>query len=79
VTDESDITTKFWRRPVDARDPHEPHRVATSLELLFDLCFVVVVAYAARLGPVLVTFLGFELWLADRRYRRQAVLAARTL
>lgn len=29
-----------------ARDPHEPHRVATPLELLFDLCFVVAVAQA---------------------------------
>ena len=33
-----------------ARDPHEPHRVATPLELLFDLCFVVAIAeLAARL------------------------------
>jgi low temperature requirement protein LtrA len=30
-----------------ARDPHEPHRVATPLELLFDLCFVVAVAQAS--------------------------------
>ncbi|HEX3132310.1 MAG TPA: low temperature requirement protein A, partial [Planctomycetota bacterium] len=30
-----------------ARDPHEPHRVSTTLELLFDLCFVVAVAGAA--------------------------------
>ena len=30
-----------------ARDPREPHRVATPLELLFDLCFVVAVAQAA--------------------------------
>jgi low temperature requirement protein LtrA len=30
-----------------ARDRHEPHRVATSLELLFDLCFVVAIAQAA--------------------------------
>jgi low temperature requirement protein LtrA len=28
------------------RDPDEPHRVATPLELLFDLCFVVAVAQA---------------------------------
>ncbi|MFD9903223.1 low temperature requirement protein A [Streptomyces sp. NPDC059063] len=33
-----------------ARDRHEPHRAATPLELLFDLCFVVAVAQAgARL------------------------------
>lgn len=30
-----------------ARDPHEPHRVATSLELLYDLCFVVAIAEAS--------------------------------
>jgi low temperature requirement protein LtrA len=29
------------------RDPGEPHRASTSLELLFDLCFVVAVAQAA--------------------------------
>jgi low temperature requirement protein LtrA len=31
-------------RPTRARDPHEPHRPATPLELLFDLTFVVAVA-----------------------------------
>ena len=31
-----------------ARDPHEPHRVATPLELLFDLCFVVAIAELAE-------------------------------
>jgi low temperature requirement protein LtrA len=30
-----------------ARDPHEPHRASTPLELLFDLCFVGAVAQAA--------------------------------
>ncbi|MBQ1116004.1 low temperature requirement protein A [Streptomyces sp. C3-3] len=30
------------------RDPGEPHRAATSLELLFDLCFVIAVAQASR-------------------------------
>jgi low temperature requirement protein LtrA len=30
-----------------ARSPHEPHRVATPLELLFDLVFVVAIAQAA--------------------------------
>jgi low temperature requirement protein LtrA len=29
------------------RDPHEPHRAATPLELLYDLCFVVAIALAA--------------------------------
>ncbi|GGM66825.1 membrane protein [Dactylosporangium sucinum] len=31
------------------RDKHEQHRVATPLELLFDLCFVVAIAVAGRL------------------------------
>jgi low temperature requirement protein LtrA len=31
-----------------ARDPHEEHRVATPLELFFDLVFVVAVAFAAE-------------------------------
>jgi low temperature requirement protein LtrA len=31
-----------------ARSPHEPHRVATPLELLFDLVFVVAIAQAAN-------------------------------
>ncbi|WP_338485135.1 low temperature requirement protein A [Streptomyces sp. SCSIO 75703] len=37
------------RRPLrrlTARDRHEPHRVSSPLELLFDLCFVVAVAQA---------------------------------
>jgi len=32
---------------MEPRDPHEAHRAATPLELLFDLCFVVAVAQAA--------------------------------
>ncbi|MEV4017315.1 low temperature requirement protein A [Nonomuraea angiospora] len=36
----------FWRR-MAGRDPAEPHRVATPLELLSDLCFVVAVAQAS--------------------------------
>ena len=36
-----------WLRRMEPRDPHQAHRVATPLELLFDLCFVVAVAYAA--------------------------------
>ncbi len=35
------------RRPMTGRDPHEPHRVATPLELFFDLVFVVAIASAA--------------------------------
>ena len=35
------------RRPLSGRDPAEPHRASTPLELLFDLSFVVAVATAA--------------------------------
>ncbi|MGW0803475.1 low temperature requirement protein A [Nonomuraea sp. NPDC002799] len=38
--------TPLWRG-MTGRDPREPHRAATSLELLSDLCFVVAVAQAA--------------------------------
>ncbi|GAB3163090.1 low temperature requirement protein A [Amycolatopsis sp. NPDC004378] len=38
---------RVWRRPMRSRDRHEHHRVATPLELLFDLCFVVAVGQAA--------------------------------
>ena len=34
-------------RPMSGRDPHEEHRVATPLELLFDLTFVVAFGVAA--------------------------------
>lgn len=34
-------------RRMSGRDPHEPHRVATPLELLFDLTFVVAFSMAA--------------------------------
>jgi low temperature requirement protein LtrA len=33
-----------WCRTVAVRDPHAPRRQCTSLELMFDLCFVVAVA-----------------------------------
>jgi low temperature requirement protein LtrA len=36
-----------WYRPMRGRHPGEPHRAATPLELLFDLCFVVAVSLAA--------------------------------
>ncbi|MEJ2852083.1 MULTISPECIES: low temperature requirement protein A [unclassified Saccharothrix] len=39
--------TRAWYRPMTARRSDEEHRVATPLELLFDLCFVVAVASAA--------------------------------
>jgi low temperature requirement protein LtrA len=36
-----------WTRVMRAREPAEPHRAATPLELFFDLCFVVAVSLAA--------------------------------
>lgn len=38
----------MWLKPIHPRDPHEKHRVATSLELLFDLIFVVAIAAAGQ-------------------------------
>jgi low temperature requirement protein LtrA len=37
-------------RAMSARSPHEAHRTATPLELLFDLVFVVAIAQVAG-GP----------------------------
>jgi len=36
-----------WHIPMTGRDPDEPYRSSTPLELLFDLCFVVAVSQAA--------------------------------
>jgi low temperature requirement protein LtrA len=36
-----------WHIPMAGRDPEEPYRTSTPLELLFDLCFVVAVSQAA--------------------------------
>jgi low temperature requirement protein LtrA len=36
-----------WHIPMTGRDPEEPYRSSTPLELLFDLCFVVAVSQAA--------------------------------
>lgn len=59
-----------------ARDPHEPHRVASSLELFFDLVFVVAVSIAsvqlhhalaeAHVADGVVTFamVFFAIWWA---------------
>lgn len=41
------MTRALDRRPLTGRDPHEPHRTATPLELLFDLTFVVAFGQAA--------------------------------
>jgi len=48
-TEEGQVSqgSRGWYRPMLSRDPAESHRVATPLELLFDLCFVVAVAQAA--------------------------------
>jgi low temperature requirement protein LtrA len=37
-----------WLNPLRPRDPHQSHRVATPLELLFDLIFVVAIATAGQ-------------------------------
>ncbi len=47
MTDPGHGHARRWRRRMQARDTTEAHRVATPLELLFDLCFVVAVAQAA--------------------------------
>ena len=48
-----------WRRPLRGRDPSETHRVATPLELLFDLTLVVAFGTAAD---------GLARFLAERHY-----------
>jgi low temperature requirement protein LtrA len=40
--------TRSWLNPMRPRSSSEPHRVATPLELFFDLCFVVAVAQAGE-------------------------------
>jgi len=39
--------SRSWYRRMTARSMDESHRVATPLELFFDLCFVVAVSLAA--------------------------------
>ncbi len=63
-----------WHIRMTGRDPSEPHRTSTPLELLFDLCFVVAVAQAGaelhhalaedQIGHALVNFLivFFGVW-----------------
>ena len=43
----SHVNVVPFRRRMQPRDPHETHRVATPLELFFDLVFVVAIASAA--------------------------------
>jgi low temperature requirement protein LtrA len=47
VSHRNESAMRPWHIPMTGRDPEEPHRTATPLELLFDLCFVVAVAQAA--------------------------------
>ena len=67
---------RAWRASMAGRDRDEPHRAATPLELLFDLCFVVAVAQAAarlhhglavsHVGPALLGYamVFFAIWWA---------------
>ncbi|MDQ3811609.1 MAG: low temperature requirement protein A [Chloroflexota bacterium] len=69
-------TVSRWFRPMVGRDRDEPHRAATPLELLFDLCFVVAVSQLAaqlhhreaegRFPETLVGYLAvfFGIWWA---------------
>jgi low temperature requirement protein LtrA len=69
-------TGRTWRRPMPARSSDEEHRVATPLELFFDLCFVVAVAQAgaglhhalaehhASTGVVSYLTVFFSIWWA---------------
>ena len=69
-------TTRSRLVPMRARDPHEPGRTASSLELFFDLVFVVAVSIAAvqlhhaltedHVLPGLLSyaFLFFAIWWA---------------
>lgn len=41
------MTAVPWRRPLNARDPNEEHRVSTPLELFLDLCVVVAISASA--------------------------------
>ena len=73
------MSTSPWSRllpPLPPRDPQEPHRASTNLELLFDLCFVVAVAQGAahlhhalsagEVGHAVMSYLSvfFAVWWA---------------
>lgn len=47
VSEERTLRRKPLLRSMKPRDPEEPSRAATPLELLYDLCFVVAIAQAA--------------------------------
>jgi low temperature requirement protein LtrA len=68
--------TRPWVQRMTGRRPDEGHRVATNLELFFDLCFVVAVAQASaqlhhdltenHVGHAIVAYLSvfFAIWWA---------------
>jgi low temperature requirement protein LtrA len=70
------MTVQHRWRPFGPRDPHEPHRVATPLELLFDLVSVIAIASAAQglhhaiaeghtgIGVMTYAFAFFATWWA---------------
>ncbi len=74
AADPAEGLVRPWHIQMTGRDPDERHRVATPLELLFDLCFVVAVAEAAselhhdlaagQLGHGIVSYLiiFFAIW-----------------
>lgn len=75
----SSLVVVPWARRMGPRDPHEAHRVATPLELFFDLVFVVAIASAAaqlhhgltagHLGTVVgYTMVFFAIWWAWMNY-----------
>jgi low temperature requirement protein LtrA len=47
VSRDRESAMRPWHIPMTGRDPEEPYRASTPLELLFDLCFVVAVSQAA--------------------------------
>jgi low temperature requirement protein LtrA len=47
MNEQQNVSSFSWLRTMDPRDPNEPHRQASFLELFFDLCFVVAIAQAA--------------------------------
>ena len=66
VTNGTEESLHHHSRRMGGRDPHEAHRVATPLELLFDLTFATSFAFAASQyahalaeGHLAVAFIGF--------------------
>ncbi len=55
-----DVGRRHDSRRMRGRDPHEEHRVATPLELLFDLTFAACFGLAASSREVVDDVLGGE-------------------